>query len=113
MFLVNGAEYPGSSSFGTTPAIIQDSISVVKPEANKLIITMEDGSGIEIKDDPSNLVVTVVLDRDFFGKTTGLLGNWSGTTDDDFLLPNGTILPPTLTDEQIHYDYGETCEYIL
>ena len=58
----------------------------------------------------SNLVLVVVLDETLFGKTKGLLGNWSGNTDDDYLLPNGTILSPSLTDEQIHFDFGEKCE---
>lgn len=110
LFLVNGTEYPGYSSFNATPSIIQNAISVTKPELNRLIITTPDGSGIEVKEEVEHLIVTIVLDQSLFGKTKGLLGNWSGTTDDDFLLPNGTLLPPPLTDEQIHYDFGEKCE---
>lgn len=107
LFLVNGTEYPRYSIFNSTPEIIQDEISVTKPAENTLIITTSDGNGIEVKAEARNLVVTVVLDDNLFGKTTGLLGNWSGRTDDDFLLPNGTILQQPLTDKQIHFDYGE------
>ncbi|XP_028401634.1 mucin-like protein [Dendronephthya gigantea] len=107
LFLVNGIEYSGASSFGTTPTIIEDSVSVTKPVENQLLLTSSSGTGITIRDEKNHLVVTIVLERGLFGKTKGLLGNWSENTDDDWLLPDGTILTPPLTDKQIHFDFGE------
>ena len=92
------------------PTIIEDSVSVVKPDESRLILTTMGGAGILITDEKNHLIVTIVLEPKEFGQTKGLMGNWSGSTDDDWLLPNGTILPPPLTDEQIHFDFGEKCK---
>ena len=107
---MNNTEFPGASSFGTLPTIIEDSVSVVKPDESRLILTTTGGTGILIADEKNHLIVTIVLELKEFGQTKGLMGNWSGSTDDDWLLPNGTILPPPLTDEQIHFDFGEKCK---
>ncbi len=111
LFYVNNIEYSGASSFGMSPTIIENSVSVVKPDANRLRLTSTDGSGILIRDEKNHLIVTIVLEDGLFGKTKGLMGNWSGSTDDDWLLPDGTILSPPLTDEQIHFDFGEKCKF--
>lgn len=110
LFLVNGVEYSGASSFGTSPTLIENAVSVVKPDDSRLILSTSGGSGMEIRDEANHLVITIVLENGLFGKTKGLLGNWSGNADDDWMLPDGTILPPPLTDEQIHFDFGEKCE---
>ena len=110
LFLVNNTEYPNATSFGTLPTIIEDSVSVVKT-SEKLFKISSGGTGITVRDEKNHLIVTIVLSDDLFGKTRGLLGNWSGNTDDDWLLPNGTILSPPLTDEQIHFDFGEKCKF--
>ncbi|XP_059169377.1 mucin-like protein [Physella acuta] len=39
-------------------------------------------------------------------KTRGLLGNFNGKTNDEFTLPNGTILSPNLTESQIFYSFA-------
>ena len=41
----------------------------------------------------------------------GLLGNFNGNKDDDLLSSNGQTLPPDSSEEQIYYDFGETCEF--
>lgn len=110
LFLVNGSEYSNASSFGTSPKLVEDSVSVIKPDESQLLITSGSGTGITIRDEKNHLIVTIVLERGLFGKTKGLLGNWSENTEDDWLLPNGTILSPPLTDKQIHFDFGEKCK---
>jgi hypothetical protein len=109
LFLVNKVAFAGASGFGPFPTLIEDSVSVIKPQENLLRIT-SGGTGITVRDEKNHLIVTIVLDDALFGKTKGLMGNWSGNTNDDWLLPNGTILPPPLTDEQIHFDFGEKCK---
>ena len=110
LFLVNNTEFSDSSSFGTTPTVIENKVAVVKPDENRLILSTTSGTGISIRDEKNHLIITIVLEDKEFGKTKGLMGNWSGSEDDDWLLPNGTILPPPLTDEQIHFDFGEKCK---
>ena len=42
----------------------------------------------------------------------GLLGNMNGNPEDDYILPNGTILPND-TSERDLLAYGKTCESML
>jgi hypothetical protein len=111
IFLVNNVVFAEASSFGLAPTLIEDVVSVTKPSEDVLKINAN-GTGITVRDEKNHLIVTVVLADELFGKTKGLLGNWSGNTDDDWLLPNGTILTPPLTDEQIHFDFGVKCKNI-
>ncbi|XP_059169369.1 cubilin-like [Physella acuta] len=39
-------------------------------------------------------------------KTRGLLGNFNGKTNDEFTLPNGTVLPANLTESQIYTKFA-------
>jgi len=41
----------------------------------------------------------------------GLLGNVNGNPDDEFQLPNGTILSSNMSQEEIYYQFGEHCMY--
>lgn len=111
LFFVNNTAFAGASNFGVSPTIIENTVSVIKPMENLLCINAG-GTGITVRDEKNHLIVTVVLNQGLFGQTKGLLGNWSGQTDDDWLLPNGTVLSPPLTDEQIHFDFGEKCEFV-
>jgi hypothetical protein len=40
----------------------------------------------------------------------GLAGKWNGNMDDDFTIPDGTILPINMNDSEIFYQFGEACE---
>ena len=40
----------------------------------------------------------------------GLTGKWNGNMDDDFTLPNGTVLPIDMSESDIFYKFGEQCE---
>ncbi|CAL1533934.1 unnamed protein product [Lymnaea stagnalis] len=66
---------------------------------------------------PSNVIVQVnvgvdclelnlEVDKALRGKTRGLLGNFNGRADDEFLLPNGTVLPANMTEEQIYKNFA-------
>lgn len=79
---------------------------------NTLRIISLNNSGAVIQDERTHLLVSATLDQSLFGLTSGLMGNWSGMDTDDFLLPNGTILSSTLTDEQIHFDFGPQCKIL-
>ena len=45
--------------------------------------------------------------------TKGLLGNFNGVKDDDFVLPDNTILNSDLTDRQIYEDFGPKCKFLF
>ena len=44
--------------------------------------------------------------------TRGLYGNFDGDPQNDFQLPNGTILSNNLTEQEI-YQYGESCKFSM
>ena len=46
------------------------------------------------------------------GSITGLLGNFNGDPSDDFVYPNGTVLPSDATDEMLH-EWGQACTFLL
>ena len=46
------------------------------------------------------------------GHLQGLLGNYNGIVDDDFLPRSGSRLLSTASERQLHYDFGMTCKYI-
>lgn len=50
------------------------------------------------------------LDNSVMGNTRGLFGNFNGDDTDDFIQPNGIVLPSNASDEMLH-DYGQTCKY--
>ncbi|XP_070174362.1 fibrillin-1-like [Littorina saxatilis] len=53
-----------------------------------------------------SLVLGVFVPEKFRNQTRGLLGNYNTIKTDDFVLPDGTVLNDTLTDRQIHYQFG-------
>lgn len=56
-----------------------------------------------------SLEIAIALPMAFQNQTRGLLGNFNGIKDDDFVLPNGTTLRSNLTDRQIFYLFGNEC----
>ena len=47
------------------------------------------------------------------GKTKGLLGTWNGNPQDDFTLPDGTVLSSDASPEDVHYKFGLKCKFFL
>jgi len=41
-----------------------------------------------------------------------LLGTWNDDPDDDFTLPDGTVLPSSSSLRDIHFKFGVKCNYI-
>ena len=60
------------------------------------------------KDDVLN--VGLGFSERFKGETVGLLGTWNDNPDDDLQARNGTILPADATEEEIFYQFGQTCK---
>jgi hypothetical protein len=59
---------------------------------------------------PKSLDLTVSMPLALRNKTVGLMGNFNGVADDDFFLPNGTLVGKNLTERRIFYDYAKYCE---
>ena len=57
------------------------------------------------------LTGVVVLPPQAQGLTTGMLGVMDGDPDNDFTLPNGTVLSPNISASEIFYDFATACEW--
>lgn len=57
-----------------------------------IIAMFDSGAGVEVQVTPAgSLWLNVYLPRTFLNSTNGLLGRWTGTPDDDFVKPDGSI----------------------
>ena len=50
------------------------------------------------------------MPQSFRGVTSGLLGNFNGDSNDDFIYPAGNRLRSEATDREIH-SYGQACQF--
>lgn len=56
-----------------------------------------------------SLEFSISMPTKFENLTRGLLGNFNGNKNDDFVLPNGQILNSNITDRQIFEIFGPAC----
>ena len=57
-----------------------------------------------------SLIMAISMPEEFRNQTKGLLGNYNGVKEDDFVLPNGTVLSDTLSDKQLHEQFASACK---
>lgn len=55
------------------------------------------------------LMLSVGVESTLNASFTGLLGNNNRIPEDDFIFPNGTMLPANSTERQL-FEYGKSCE---
>jgi hypothetical protein len=68
-------------------------------------------SGISVTFSEVKGMMTIVFGapESFKNKTRGLLGVWNDDPDDDFTLPDGSVLPVSSNDSVVHYQFGLKC----
>ena len=71
--------------------------------------TFENSVVITIKASNNILSFQLSVPEAFFNNTKGLLGVWNGNQEDDFLRPDGMILPINSDDDEIFNQFGEQC----
>jgi plastocyanin len=62
---------------------------------------------IEITLTEGQLAISVTLPSELKGLIKGLLGNFDDDKTNEFIAPDGTVLPDNSTDEQIFHNFGE------
>ncbi|KAH9492107.1 hypothetical protein Btru_026966, partial [Bulinus truncatus] len=79
---------------------------------SKLVASFICGITLKIFIGVRSLEVTVQADSNLAGKTRGLMGNFDGNPDNDFILPNGTVLAANQTDTErkLFYNFGKEWE---
>ena len=86
-----------------------------------IILSLEDGTfsigtplgnGIRVRKAVNGTLFTIVtvLSPSYMNYSKGLVGKWNGNIDDDFTLPNGTVLPIDISESEIFYKFGEACK---
>jgi len=94
--------------------ISQDGILISRIEDSKYqILLPTSGVSLIIISRFSMLNLIVILPNSLKSKTRGLLGNWNGNQNDDFILRNGNgnIIPITSNFETLHSNFG--LEYMI
>jgi len=100
------SQTPQIISVGTS-FISQDGILISRIEDSKYQILLPTSEvSLIIISRFSMLNLIVIIPDSLKSKTRGLLGNWNGNKNDDFILRNGDIIPITSNFETLHSDFA-------
>uniref|UniRef100_A0A2C9KBP9 Cubilin n=1 Tax=Biomphalaria glabrata TaxID=6526 RepID=A0A2C9KBP9_BIOGL len=94
------------------PGIIvsTDTLSVTREYSNnKTMVVAGFPSGVSIKVyiAAKSLLIEYNVPKEYENFTVGLLGNFNGNTDDEFILPNGTVLPTNSSEREIYHHFAK------
>lgn len=110
MVLVNGSSFLVSENSselesGTVLSILNDTLHIATPL----------GNGVRINEAANGTFFTFVTSFLFGYKNSslGLAGKWNDNKEDDFTIPNGTVLPIDMSESEIFHNFGQACEWIL
>ena len=78
----------------------------ISEELTQIDVRFSVGSFVRIYIYPESLSYFLQLSDSFKGNVYGILGNFNGNGNDDFMLPNGSVIPINSTLTQIHYNFG-------
>ena len=71
---------------------------------------LENGIRVRKAADSTLLTIVTALSASYQNSSVGLMGKWNGDIDDDFTLPNGTVLPIDMSESEIFHKFGEACK---
>ena len=91
-----------------------ENIQILREDTNSISCVFSNGISIVITAVQGVLNIVASVPPSWKGSTKGLLGNYNGNKNDDFV-PRGadTSLPGTITDRSIHFQFAQTCELLL
>ena len=109
MTLVDGADVTDELIANNGTAMYSDNaISINRTSNTSVRISFMSGVGMEVALRTGFLSFLGKMPLEFMGKQRGLLGNFDGNASNDFIFPNGTMLPVNASDRELHY-YGQSC----
>ena len=103
----NAFNYTGLTNESVT---LNGSVAVARPENNSFLMVFPSGISVTVQGVSGALSIVFAAPRRFKNETKGLLGTWNGDSEDDFLTPNGTILPLNASSKDIHHNFGLSCK---
>ena len=104
--------YYGYSNLTNQSVEIGGNLSVSKPEKNCLEVYFPSTTVVTFCEKKEMLSFVVALGDGYKNTTKGLLGTWNDDPDDEFTLPDGTVLPSSSSFREIHFGFGVKCKYI-
>jgi len=104
--LINKTFYNGYNSLTNQSKEIGENLSVSKPDENCLEVYFPSTTAVMFCEKKKMLLFVVALGDGYKNTTKGLLGTWNDDPDDEFTLPNGTVLPPSSSLREIHFGFG-------
>ena len=110
--LIDGQIFQEFYSLSNVSLILNDSVAVSRPQENSSLVTFPSGISVTVTDVKGSLSIVFAAPFSFKGQTKGLLGTWNDDQEDDFLTPDGNILPSNATGWQIHFNFGLKCKFI-
>ena len=107
--LIDQAKYDGYDKLTNQSVEVGRNLSVSKSEENCLQVSFPSTMSVNFCE-KKEMLSFVVTPADVYKNTTkGLLGTWNDDPDDDFTLPDGTVLPSSATLREIHFGFGVKC----
>ncbi|XP_060067948.1 mucin-like protein [Ylistrum balloti] len=88
--------------------IVKNQINAVRLEDTLFLGLINSDISLRFQVSARMLSISPSIPEGFRGSLTGLLGNFNGNPNDDFIFPNGTILPNVNMTEKEIFDYGQT-----
>ena len=83
---------------------------IVSLENSMISILFEGGTIIQAQNSNNFLNIQLSsLPMSYQDNTKGLLGVWNGDPNDDLQTPDGTVVPPDSSLQEIHESFGELC----
>ena len=110
--LIDGKNYSGYDKLTNQSVQVGSNLSISKPEKSCLQVSFPSTMSVKFCEKKEMLSFVVTPADDYKNKTKGLLGTWNDDPDDDFTLPNGTVLPSSLSLKEIHFKFGVKCKHI-
>ncbi|XP_022801631.1 mucin-like protein isoform X3 [Stylophora pistillata] len=101
-----GGESFNYTSLSNESVTLNGSVAVAKPDNNSFLMVFSSGISVTVKAVSGALSIVLAAPKSFKNQTKGLLGTWNDDPEDDFLTPNGTVLPSSAKSKDIHYNFG-------
>ncbi|XP_030855019.1 uncharacterized protein LOC105438079 [Strongylocentrotus purpuratus] len=82
------------------------SVTGLDISSDGILVAFEGGSGLQLKAAEGALIIQVVPHSSLREQTRGLMGTWNGDVNDDYMTPEGNILSPNSTTEEVYFQFG-------
>ena len=88
-----------------------NTVNVNRTSNTTVEVTFMSGVSVEVTLQVGLLAFNVRLPEEFMMEGRGLLGNFDGNKSNEFVYRNGTMIPDSSSDREIH-NFGQSCEDI-